>query len=390
MGQGGSAIAERSALLEAIEQLTRALDQIATLPGTPALRREQITLQIALLNPLQYVKGYGALEAKAAVERARLLIEQAEALGEPPEDPLLLLSVLSAFWVTNWGTFNADALRELAAQYLALAEKQGATVPVLTGHYRIGLSLMSTGDIAQGRARFDHAIALYDPAEHRPLAMQFGHDMGVIILCWRSLALWMLGYPEGALADAEHALRDARATNHAATLMNALGLTAITHILCGNSAAAKALSDELIALADEKGSLFWKPIGMKGQGWVLALTGRASDGVKINTAALNAWRSTGATLCVPVWLSTLARTYAELGQFDDAWRCIDEALTTTETTNERWYEAYTHHIAGEIALMSPEPDAAKAQAHFESALAVARKQQAKSWELRAAMSMARL
>ena len=241
-GKAGQRSRERSALLEAIEQLTRALDQIATLPGTPALRREQITLQIALLNPLQYVKGYGALEAKAAVERARLLIEQAEALGEPPEDPLLLFcSVLSAFWVTNWGTFNADALRELAAQYLALAEKQGATVPVLTGHYRIGLSLMSTGDIAQGRARFDHAIALYDPAEHRPLAMQFGHDMGVIILCWRSLALWMLGYPEGALADAEHALRDARATNHAATLMNALGLTAITHILCGNSAAAKAL-----------------------------------------------------------------------------------------------------------------------------------------------------
>jgi tetratricopeptide (TPR) repeat protein len=212
-GKAGQRSRERSALVEAIEQLTRALDQIATLPGTPALRREQITLQIALLNPLQYVKGYGAPETKAAVERARLLIEQAEALGEPPEDPLLLLSVLSAFWVTNWGTFNADALLELAAQYLALAEKQGATLPVITGHYRIGVSLMSTGDIAQGRARFDHAIALYDPAEHRPLAVRFGHDMGVIILCWRSWALWMLGYPEAALADAEHALRDARATN---------------------------------------------------------------------------------------------------------------------------------------------------------------------------------
>ena len=389
-GKAGQRSRERSALVEAIEQLTRAIDQIATLPSTPTLRREQIKLQIALLNPLQYVKGYGAPQAKAAVERARLLIEQAEALGEPPEDPLLLLSVLSGLWITNWGAFNADALRELSAQYLALAEKQGVTVPVLTGHYRIGLSLMSTGDIALGRARFDQAMALYDPAEHRRLAMQFGHDIGVIILCWRSWALWMLGYPEAALADAEHALRDARATNHAATLMNALGLTATTHILCGNYAAAKARSDELVALADEKGSLFWKSGGMMGQGWALTLTGRASDAVKIIAAAINAWRSTGATLLVPAWLSSLAHPYAELGQFDDAWRCIGEALTTTETTNERWYEAYTHHIAGEIALMSPEPDAAKAEAYFERALAVARKQQAKSWELRAATSMARL
>ena len=334
-GKAGQRSLARSALVEAAAQLTRALNQIATLPGTPALRREEIKLQVALITPLLHVKGYGALETKAAVERARLLIEQAEALGEPPEDPLLLLSILSGLWVTNWGAFNADALRELAAQFLALAEKQGATVPVLTGHYRIGVSLMSTGDIAQGRARFDHAIALYDPAEHRPLAVQFGHDMGVIILCWRSCALWMLGYPEAAFADAEHALRDARATNHAATLMNALGLTATTHILCGNYAAAKARSDELVALADEKGSAFWKAGGMVGQGWALALTGRASDAVKIITASLNAWRSTGATLLVPTWLSSLARAYAKLGQFDDAWRCIGEAMTTVETTNER-------------------------------------------------------
>ena len=164
----------------------------------------------------------------------------------------------------------------------------------------------------------------------------------------------------------------------------------MTHILCGNYAAANAQVDELVALADEKGALFWKAIGMMIQGCVLALTGKASDAVQMITSGITALRSTGATLWMPLYLSYLARAYAELGQFDDAWRCIGEAMTAVETTKEKWCEAEVHRTAGEIALMSPEPDAAKAEAYFERALAVAREQQAKSWELRAAMSMARL
>jgi predicted ATPase len=109
------------------------------------------------------------------------------------------------------------------------------------------------------------------------------------------------------------------------------------------------------------------------------------------TFGLTAYRSTGATaLLVQLGLSYLARAYAELGQFDDAWCCIDEALKAIETSKEKWHEAEVHRISGEIALMSPEPDAAKAEVYFERARAIARAQQAKSWELRAAMSMARL
>ena len=126
------------------------------------------------------------------------------------------------------------------------------------------------------------------------------------------------------------------------------------------------------------------------QGCVLALTGKASDAVQMITSGITAWRSTGATVWMPLWLSHLTRAYAELGQFDDAWRCIGEAMTAMETTKERWCEAEVNRIAGEIALKSPEPDAAKAEAYFERALAVARQQQAKSWELRASMSLARL
>jgi hypothetical protein len=128
-GKAGQRSLERSAVLEAVEQLTRALAQIATQPGTPALRREQIKFQVGLMNALMQTKGHAAPETRAAAERARLLIENAGALGEPPEDPLLLFSVLWGFWVANYAAFKGDVVHELASELLELAEKQGANVP---------------------------------------------------------------------------------------------------------------------------------------------------------------------------------------------------------------------------------------------------------------------
>ena len=135
----------------------------------PRCGREEIKLQVALITPLGHAKGFAAPETKAAGERARLLIEQAEAIGEPVDDPLLLFSVLNGFLAANWVAFDGDAMRDLAAQFLALAEKQSKTVPLMIGHRQMGMSLMPTGDAAESRAHFDQAIALYDPAEHRAL-----------------------------------------------------------------------------------------------------------------------------------------------------------------------------------------------------------------------------
>ena len=389
-GKAGLRSAQRSALVEASEQLRRALDQIATLAPTSALRREEIKLQVALITPLLHVSGYAAPETRAAVERARLLIEQAEALGEPPEDPVLLFSVLYGFWVANLVAFNGDVMRELAVQFLALADKQRATGPLMMAHRIMGLSLLHTGDIVDGRGHLDRAITLYDPAEHRPLATRFGQDVGAATLCWKSLAFWLLGYPEAALADTEHALMVAREIGHSATLMYVLNFSAWTHIHCGNYATTNALVDEFSALKDQTGSVFWGAWGMMQRGCLLALTGKASDAVQTITCGVTAMRSTGTTMWMPFWLSYLARANAEIGQPDDARRCIGEAMAAVETAKERWCEAEVNRIAGEIALLSPEPDVAKAEAYFERALAVAREQQAKSWELRAAMSMARL
>jgi predicted ATPase len=389
-GKAGQQSQARSALAEAVAQFTRALDQMARLPGTPALRREQIKLQVALITPLIHVKGYAAAETKAAAEQARLLIEQAEALGEPPEDPLLLFSVLATFWAANLVAFNGDVVFDLAAQLLALAEKQRATVPLMIGHRLMGQSLLLTGDIAEGRAHLDQAIALYDPAEHRPLATRFGQDVGVVALSFRSFALWLLGYPEAAPRDTDDALKNAREIGQAATLMYALAHAAIPYTLCGNRAAAAAHAQELVALAEEKGAPFWKAFGMMNHGSVLALAGKASDATEMLISGIAAWRTTGATVWLPLFLPHLARAHAELGQFEEAWRCIGEAMTAAETTKEKCCEAEIHRTAGEIALMSPVPDGAKAQAHFERAIAIARAQKAKSWELHAATSLARL
>jgi class 3 adenylate cyclase/predicted ATPase len=377
-GKAGQRSLERLALVEATEQLTRALQQIETLPSTSALRREQIKLQVALANALMHVKGHASSTAKAALDRARLYVEQAEALGEPLEDPLMLFSVLYGFWVATVSAFNGDAVLELAEQFLTLAEKQGAAAPLMMGHRIMGISLLRMGDFAKSQAHLDRAIALCGPVEHRSL------------LSRRSMTRWYLGYPEAALMDADQALKNARKRGHSVSLLQVLIDTASLFILCGNYKRADLQANELIALADEKGALTWKIGGMFVRGRILDLTGRASDAVQMITAALYARRPTGETLGEPGFLTMLAHAYAELGQFNNAGCRIGEAMTAVETTKEKLAEAEVYRIAGEIALKSPKPDAAKAEAYFERALTVARQQQAKSWELRAAMSMARL
>jgi len=205
----------------------------------------------------------------------------------------------------------------------------------MIGHRLAGGGLMFTGKIAESRPHYDRAIALYDPTEHRQPAMRFGQDAGVSVLSFRSLALWMLGYPEAALADTESALDYAREIGQAATLMFALFYASIIHIHCGNYAVANPQLDEIVALADEKGALFWRALGTLWRGWLFALNGKASDAVQMIASGITALRSTGSTVMMPLYLACLAKAHAELGQFNDAWRCIGEAMTTIEAANER-------------------------------------------------------
>jgi tetratricopeptide (TPR) repeat protein len=390
-GKAGQRSLERSALVEAIEQLTRALDQFEYLPKTPAMRREQIKVQVALISPLIHVKGYAAPETKAALEQAKCLIEEAERLGEHVEDPLLLFTVLYGFAIANYVQMNGDALHALASQFLALAQKQAEVAPVMIGHRVMGHALLLTGRFLKSRGHYDEALKLYDPVKHGIAAARVGgHDARMAVLVHRAHALWLLGYPEAAFADARNAVSYAREIEHAATLVHALSHASFTCLHCGDYYSADALLAELAQLADEKGAAQWKANGLMTQGALRLLTGKPSDAVRFLTTGLNAWQSTGATVFVPWYLTYLATAYARLNQYDDALRTISEATETVDRTNERWCEAEVARVAGEVALLGPKQDGAKAEAHFERALAVARQRQAKSWELRSAMSLARL
>ena len=336
-------------------------------------------------------KGYAAPETKAALERARMLIEQAEALGEPPEDPLLLFSVLYGVWGVDRIAFNGDAMRELSAQFLALAAKQSATVPLMNGHRIVGVSLVLTGDISEGRECLDRAITLYDPVEHPTLAARFAVDIAVSILCYRSIALWLLGYPDAALADTKRVVQHARGIGQAASLMFALHHSSLTQIQFGHYAAANADADELTVLAEEKDASLWKASGLLWRGCLLTMTGKASDAIPAITAGLAALRSTGSTMWMPLLLTYLARAHAELGQCDDALalysRGDDDGRNRpgrggAKVRSIAWPEKSCSNRRSRIWQ--------KAEGYLERALTVARTQQARSLELRAAMSMARL
>ncbi len=374
-----------------MEQLTRALAQIAKLRATtPALRREQIHCQVALANALMLTKGYGAADTKAALENARFLIERAEELGEPPEDPLILFSILYGFWSARFQHFNREAVCNLAAQFLELADKQPSSGPVMVGHRLLGSSLSFAGDFLGARAHFDQAIALYDPVDHRPLATRFGQDLAVGILTFRSWTMWCLGYPSSARIDLEHGIRHSREIGQAPTLMYALAIASAIKLFVGNCVAEIELLDELAILAEARGATHWRINEQCCRGCLLTLSGDSSDALPMLTAGISALRSIGATTSTLLYLPWLALTYAQLGKSDEAWCCITEALTLIERSDQRITEAEVSRVAGEIALKSPDLATAVAESYFEQALAVARQQQAKSWELRAAMSLARL
>jgi predicted ATPase len=381
---------ERSALAGASDQLRRALDLIATLPATPKTRREQIKLQVALITPLIHVKGYSAPETKAAVEQSRLLIEQAEARGEAPEDPLLFLSALYGAWAVNFVAFNGKTCRSLATQFLAVAYRQALTSGRLVAHRIMGHTLVLGGDFAQARRHYEEAIALYNPTEHRQLAMRFGQDIMTTVLSYYSLTLWLLGYPEKGLRYAKQAVDFAKETGHAASLMFAFYMASIFHISCRNYSLVNELARELFTVAEQKGAVLWKASSLIYQGCVDIASAKPADGAALITAGIADYRSTGATALLTIFLSQLGRAYADLGQFDEAWRCIDEASSIIEAVEEKIWEAEVNRISGEITLLCRPSDETKAEQHFIDALTVARQQQAKSWELRAAMSLARL
>ena len=389
-GRAGQRSLERSASVEAEAQFKRALEGVAALPDEPGRRRDEINLQVGLAKAVMQTKGFASPETKAAFERTRVLVQRAEALGDSIEDPLVLFSVLFGFFMANFVAFNADAVRGVAEQCLSLAQKDGAAIPLMLGHSLLGVALVTCGDFTQGLAQIDRAHALYDADEHSQPLLRFGIDAGMMGLVMRAYALWALGRLDAARADVERAISDARKIGHPFTLMGVLHLSGSTQLRLGNIAAAKAQADELVALAEEKSAPAFIAHGMADQSCALAFGGESSKAVQLFERAIAYDRALASTVEIPSLLSVLAKAHADLGRFDDARRCIGEAIALAEASGEKWWEPDLHRTAGEIEMKAPERDAAKAQASFERALAIARARQARSFELRAATGLARL
>ena len=391
-GKAGMRSLDRSALVEAAEQLTQALAQNAAFPTTPALRREQIKLQVAFATTLFHVKGYTRPETIAAFEQADAMMEHAESLGdEPPagEDAPLRFSVMYGQWTGNFTAGNFVRAAELAKQFLAVAEKQARSAPLLMAHQVMGANLAVMGNFHDARLHLDRAVALYVPEEHKGLATKFGQD-SVAALGYQSLALYRLGYPESALRDGDLALKSAGDLGLAGTIGYAAFMTGILEALCGRFAIAEARVDELFALSEKHGLAQLKAVSGLLRGWIFAATDRTDEAAKLIDLSKSAVWASGAKYFAPYSLACLARAHAACGRPTEAKNAISEAFDVMSETSEKWDEAEIHRAAGEIALSFPHVVQKTAEAHFQESLAVARRQAAKSCELRAATSLARL
>jgi hypothetical protein len=239
----------------------------------------------------------------------------------------------------------------------------------MIGHRMVGTSMLFTGHLTQGRAHLDQAIALYNPAAHRPLAMRFNQDDLVSSLIRRSQALWSLGYPDAALVDVDRALKEAREIGHVASLAFALSAQCWLHVDRGNYGVADRLVDELLDLADDKGVVFWKAGAIVCRGWLFSLTGKALEAVKMTSSGLTALRSAGASLPARdrafraslISLSSLACSRPQLIQQGFGLFEVERVEAFGEPAVDR-----SEQIAGliQFALITPEPRHAHCGAEF--------------------------
>ena len=271
--------------------------------------------------------------------------------------------------------------RELGEQLLALN---------LRAHDLLGIALFFVGELAPTLAYLEQGLALYNPQKHRSHAFRATQDPGAACLTYAALVLWLLGYPDRALQRSQQAVTLVQEVAHSLSLACALDYTAMFHQYRREGQASQACAEAAIALSAEQGSVVYLAHGMVQRGWALAEQGQTEEGVTQIGSGLGAWRTTGAEVQRPYYLALLAETYGKSGQAEEGLHVLTEALALVARTGECWWEAELHRLTGELLLRHTVSEVPKAEARFQDALAVARRQQAKSLELHAALSLSRL
>jgi predicted ATPase len=381
--RAGERARQRSANLEAIGHLTKGLELLKTLPDTRERIQQELTLQIALGAPLIAMKGWGAPECGEVYARAHELCRQ---VGETAQ----LFPVL-------WGLFafyllkgELQKARELGEELLSVAQRMNDPGLLVEAHLALGCTLVYLGAFTPARELLQRGIALYDPQQHRSHAFLYGQDPGVGCRIFAAWALWFLGYPEQAVKQSQEALTLAQELSHPYSLVWALNFIARLHQCRREGLITQDRADTAIALCTEQGFGLYLAGGTILRGWVLATQGQGTEGVAEMRRGLAAWRATGAELTVPYSLALLAEGYGAIGETYEGLTVVAEALATARRTGDRFYEAELYRLNGEFLLMQAVSAEQEAETRFRQALDIARRQQAKALELRAAMSLARL
>jgi class 3 adenylate cyclase/predicted ATPase len=381
--KAGQSAAQRSAYVEAIGHLRQGLALLQTLPETRERVQREVDLLIALGASLIATKGYAAPEVGETYTQARQLCAHLE-------DPHQLFPVLRGLW--NYYLIRAElqTAHALSEQLLDFAQQAQNPMMLVVARGALGTTLFILGAVATAHTHLTQGIALYDPQQYRASAFLSTHDVGVTCHSFSAWTLWYLGYPDQGLAQSQHAVTLAQQMAHPFSLDFALGCAAIVHQFCREVRCTQERAEATMTLAKEQGFPFWMAVGSLLRGWALAQQGQAQEGIEQIHQGMMAWGTTGAEITRPYYLVLLAEAYGITGQPEAGLTILTEALTLMDTTGERVWEPELYRLKGELLLQCSSNNHTEAETCFHHAIAIAQNQQAKSWELRAATSLARL
>jgi class 3 adenylate cyclase/predicted ATPase len=381
--QAGQLASDRSANLEAISHCTAGIELLTTLPETPEHTQQALTLYIALGAALQMAKGHAAPEVEHAYTQAYALCQR---VGETPD----LVPVLLGLWRIYNTRLQLRTAREIGETLLRLAQRAHDPALEVIAHHALGLTWFLLSALPAARQHIEEGIALYTPDQHRSPVFRIGQDPGVACRAYGAMTLWLLGYPEQALAHIHGALALAHALSHPYSLAFAQFWVAWVSQVRRDVLAVHEHAEAAVALSSEQGFPLWAATGTTLRGWALAMQGQGEAGLSQVRQGIAAWRATGAALFVPCFCTMLAEVSAHLGHLEDGLQALAEAHTLVEQHEERWWDAEVSRLRGVLLLRQTGTPPAEAEACFQRALDVARRQEAKSLELRAAMSLSRL
>jgi len=400
--QAGWNAVRRCAPQEAINLLTKALELLKTWPDTPERVQQELTLLNTLIPPVMFSYGPAAPEKENIHARTRVLSEQ---LGGSPLFQLFWsLLALSSVHIHR---ARYQTAHELAEQCLDLAQTvDGSSHHLIWAHWALGMSFLNQGEFILARSHLEQSIAFYDPQQHRSHTFRQGHNPQVNALGHVALVLWHLGYPDQALKRIHNGLTLAHELSHPYTLALVLSFAMLLHQHRREPRLIQEQAEAVLTQSAEQGFphiMAWVTLL---QGWVLAEQGQGEEGIVQIHQGLAALRAMGMERSRPYFLALLAEAYGRRGQAEEGLSVLAEALATVHETRERYYEAELYRLKGELTLApssvrclassvtnphssTPNPQT-QAEACFLKAIEIARRQQAKSLELRATVSLARL